>query len=60
LADTPRVLVGTKLDLREKQTPDPNSGKFEPVTPEMVYILFFLCFFKQIKSINKINNKINN
>jgi len=28
-------LVGTKIDLREAQHPDPNSGKFEPITAEM-------------------------
>jgi len=33
--DVPHILVGTKIDLREAQHPDPNSGKFEPITPEM-------------------------
>jgi len=30
----PHILVGTKIDLREEKHPDPNSGKFEPITPE--------------------------
>jgi len=30
----PTILVGTKVDLREEKHPDPNSGKFEPITPE--------------------------
>jgi Ras-related C3 botulinum toxin substrate 1 len=30
----PTILVGTKIDLREEKHPDPNSGKFEPITPE--------------------------
>jgi len=34
LPDIPHILVGTKIDLRDMQHPDPNSGKFEPVTPE--------------------------
>lgn len=33
--EVPHILVGTKIDLREAQHPDPNSGKFEPITPEM-------------------------
>jgi len=32
--EVPHILVGTKIDLREAQHPDPNSGKFEPITPE--------------------------
>jgi len=35
IPDVPHILVGTKIDLREAQHPDPNSGKFEPVTVEM-------------------------
>jgi len=35
IPDVPHILVGTKIDLREAQHPDPNSGKFEPITPEM-------------------------
>jgi len=34
IPDVPPLLVGTKIDLRELQHPDPNSGKFEPITPE--------------------------
>jgi len=30
----PHILVGTKIDLRETKAPDPNSGKYEPVTYE--------------------------
>jgi len=30
--DTPYVLVGTKLDLREENAPDPSTGELEPVT----------------------------
>jgi len=33
--EVPHILVGTKIDLREAQHPDPNSGKFEPITLEM-------------------------
>jgi small GTP-binding protein len=33
--EVPHILVGTKIDLREAEHPDPNSGKFEPITPEM-------------------------
>jgi len=28
----PHLLIGTKVDLREAKAPDPNSGKFEPIT----------------------------
>jgi len=35
IPEVPHILVGTKIDLREAQHPDPNSGKFEPITPEM-------------------------
>ncbi|GAM25692.1 hypothetical protein SAMD00019534_088670 [Acytostelium subglobosum LB1] len=35
IPDVPLILVGTKTDLREAQHPDPNSGKFEPVTADM-------------------------
>jgi Ras-related C3 botulinum toxin substrate 1 len=30
----PHILVGTKIDLRESKAPDPNSGKYEPITTE--------------------------
>jgi len=30
----PHLLVGTKIDLREAKAPDPNSGKYEPITQE--------------------------
>jgi len=30
----PHLLVGTKIDLREAKAPDPNSGKYEPITTE--------------------------
>jgi len=30
----PHILVGTKIDLREAKAPDPNSGKYEPITCE--------------------------
>jgi len=45
IPDIPHILVGTKIDLREAQHPDPNSGKFEPVTPDMG-----LSMAKQIKA----------
>ncbi|GAM23816.1 hypothetical protein SAMD00019534_069910 [Acytostelium subglobosum LB1] len=35
IPDVPLILVGTKIDLREAQHPDPNTGKFEPVTMDM-------------------------
>jgi Ras-related C3 botulinum toxin substrate 1 len=35
IPEVPHILVGTKIDLREAQHPDPNSGKFEPITAEM-------------------------
>jgi len=34
IPNIPHILVGTKIDLREAKHPDPNSGKFEPITPE--------------------------
>jgi len=34
VANIPHILVGTKVDLREAKAPDPNSGKYEPITPE--------------------------
>jgi len=34
VANIPHILVGTKIDLREAKAPDPNSGKYEPITPE--------------------------
>jgi len=30
----PHLLVGTKIDLREAKAPDPNSGKYEPISTE--------------------------
>ncbi len=30
----PSILVGTKIDLRESKTPDPHSGKYDPITPQ--------------------------
>jgi len=30
----PTILIGTKIDLREEKHPDPNSGKFEPISSE--------------------------
>ncbi|KYQ91690.1 Rho GTPase [Tieghemostelium lacteum] len=35
IPEVPHILIGTKIDLREAQHPDPNSGKFEPVTFDM-------------------------
>lgn len=32
IPNIPHILVGTKIDLREAKHPDPNSGKFEPIT----------------------------
>jgi len=32
--DVPIILVGTKLDMRDAESPDPNSGKFEPILSE--------------------------
>lgn len=43
--EVPHLLVGTKIDLREAQHPDPNSGKFEPITLEMGHSMA-----KQIKA----------
>jgi len=34
VSNIPHILVGTKIDLREAKAPDPNSGKYEPITPE--------------------------
>jgi len=34
IPNVPHILIGTKTDLRDAKTPDPNSGKFEPLTPE--------------------------
>jgi len=34
IPNIPHILVGTKIDLREEKHPDPNSGKFEPISPE--------------------------
>jgi len=30
----PHLLIGTKIDLREAKAPDPNSGKYEPISAE--------------------------
>jgi len=30
----PHLLIGTKIDLREAKAPDPNSGKYEPISTE--------------------------
>lgn len=35
IPDVPHLLVGTKIDLRAAEHPDPNSGSFEPVTKTM-------------------------
>jgi len=35
IPNIPHILVGTKIDLREAKTPDPNSGKFEPITLDL-------------------------
>lgn len=45
IPEVPHILVGTKIDLREAQHPDPNSGKFEPITPENGQVMA-----KQIKA----------
>jgi len=34
IPNIPHILVGTKIDLREEKHPDPNSGKFEPISPD--------------------------
>jgi len=34
IADVPIILVGTKLDLRENEIPDPSTGLFDPVSHE--------------------------
>jgi len=34
VSGVPHILVGTKVDLREEKHPDPNSGKFEPISPD--------------------------
>ncbi|PRP74726.1 Rho GTPase, partial [Planoprotostelium fungivorum] len=34
IPNIPHILIGTKIDLREEKTPDPNSGLFEPLTAE--------------------------
>jgi len=31
----PTIVVGTKIDLRAEKHPDPNTGKFEPILPEI-------------------------
>jgi small GTP-binding protein len=36
IPNIPNILVGTKIDLRESKTPDPNSGKYDPITPDQV------------------------
>jgi len=32
IPSVPQILVGTKIDLREAKAPDPNTGRFEPIT----------------------------
>eukprot|EP01130_Rhizamoeba_saxonica_P002047 TRINITY_DN1184_c0_g1_i2.p1 TRINITY_DN1184_c0_g1~~TRINITY_DN1184_c0_g1_i2.p1 ORF type:complete len:235 (+),score=65.89 TRINITY_DN1184_c0_g1_i2:176-880(+) len=34
IKDVPKVLVGTKVDLREAELPDPSTGDYEPVSTE--------------------------
>jgi len=34
IPNIPHILVGTKIDLREEKHPDPNSGRFEPITAD--------------------------
>jgi len=34
IPNIPYILVGTKIDLRDAKQPDPNSGKFEPITAD--------------------------
>jgi Ras-related C3 botulinum toxin substrate 1 len=34
IPNIPHILVGTKIDLREEKHPDPNSGKYEPITTQ--------------------------
>lgn len=34
IPSVPKILVGTKVDLREAEAPDPNTGKFDPVSSE--------------------------
>lgn len=34
IPNIPHILVGTKIDLRAAKHPDPNSGKYEPITTE--------------------------
>jgi GTPase SAR1 family protein len=36
IPNVPTILVGTKYDLREEKAPDPNTGKFDPISPEKV------------------------
>eukprot|EP01098_Paradermamoeba_levis_P002976 TRINITY_DN13_c0_g1_i1.p1 TRINITY_DN13_c0_g1~~TRINITY_DN13_c0_g1_i1.p1 ORF type:complete len:268 (-),score=89.32 TRINITY_DN13_c0_g1_i1:127-930(-) len=35
IPSVPHILVGTKVDCREAQEPDPNLGKFDPITADM-------------------------
>jgi len=34
IPNIPHLLIGTKIDLREEKHPDPNSGKYEPISLE--------------------------
>jgi len=34
IPNIPHLLIGTKVDLREEKHPDPNSGKYEPITQQ--------------------------
>jgi len=39
IPNIPHILVGTKIDLREAKHPDPNSGKFEPISTEQAQMM---------------------
>jgi Ras-related C3 botulinum toxin substrate 1 len=34
IPNVPKILVGTKIDLREAKHPDPNTNKYEPITTQ--------------------------
>jgi len=34
IADVPKLLVGTKVDLRDAEEPDPGTGEYDPVSTE--------------------------
>lgn len=42
IPNIPYILVGTKVDLREANEPDPNTGKCNPVNKEQVSVVFVL------------------